>query len=206
MPIGAIAGAAIGGIGSLIGGHQESQDLKAAGNKAADLGLTGFNYLKNSPLATSYLPQGAAANGQIAALLGVGGDSGVDPAVAANAFQNYQNSTGTQFMLHEGQNATTSSNAARGLLNSGATLKALTKYGQQLGNTTFSNYLTQLGGLSASGLKAGGAIGDAATYGGGQAARAIGDLYGKAADASAEGTGGTFSALGKIASFLPGKF
>ncbi len=59
-----------------------------------------------------------------------------------------------------------SSNAAKGLLNSGATLKALTKYGQNLGSTTFNNYLSQLGGLSTTGLKAGAVTADAGTSGG----------------------------------------
>lgn len=147
--MGAILGGVIGGVGSLIGGK-----------KAAKQDLTGFNYLKGSPVGQQYVPTGGQANAAEQDLLLGGGEK------FGNAFQRYQDSTGTKFQLQEGQNAITSSAAARGNLNSGATLKALIKYGQNLGSTTFNNYLNQLGGLSTQGLQAAGTIGSAGTAGG----------------------------------------
>ena len=107
-----------------------------------------------------------------------------------NAFNNYLNSTGYNFMLGQGQQALTGSAAARGLLNSGATAKALTNYGQNLGSQYFNNYLNQLGasqsqsatnaqqylsnlsGLGNQGLQAGQMIGQAGTTGGANAGSA----------------------------------
>lgn len=239
--IGGPAGASIGaGLGGLVGGSSEQQ----ANQQAAQQVNQGFDYLRNSPLGTSYLPNGGAANNAIAQLLGVGGaqggapaQGGVAPGIAAaqgtalghapggnnsalqdirqamalgrpistqswaqagygpggaapggggvpapaaaggaptdpNAgFNNYLNSTGYQFRLGQGQQAITSSNAARGLLNSGATLKAMQRYGQGLASGEFSNYLNQLGGLSGAGLQAGSAIGNAAAAGGAAAGK-----------------------------------
>lgn len=100
---------------------------------------------------------GGDANDMIAALLGAGGD-----ATAANgAFNNYLDSTGYNFALDQGSRAITGNNAARGLLKSGATAKALTSFGQNLGKSYFDNYLNQLGGVANRGLQAGGLIGSA---------------------------------------------
>ncbi len=100
---------------------------------------------------------GGDANSMIAALLGMGGDSDA----ANGAFQNYLNSTGYDFQLDQGSRAITGNNAARGLLKSGATAKALTQYGQNLGKQYFDNYLGQLGGVANRGLQAGNLIGSA---------------------------------------------
>lgn len=74
------------------------------------------------------------------ALLGLGGDT----AAATEAFNNYLNSAGYQFQLGQGTKAVTGSAAAKGLLNSGATAKALNEYGQNVASTYFQNYLNNL--------------------------------------------------------------
>lgn len=51
----------------------------------------------------------------------------------------YRQDPGYQFRLSEGQNALERSAAARGSLNSGATLKALTRYGQNVASEEFGN-------------------------------------------------------------------
>lgn len=164
--MGEIIGGLIGGVGSLIGG-----------NKAASAANQGFNYLKGSPVGTQYMPEGGAANSATADLLGVGGD----PAKAKEAFNNYLGSTGYNFQLQQGQAAVNSNNASKGLLNSGATLKALTRFGQNLGSSAFNNYLTQLSGLATRGLQAGSVIGQAGTAGGATAANATAGGIGGAA-------------------------
>jgi hypothetical protein len=88
---------------------------------------------------TSQRLQGTQAD-----LLGVGGD----PAAAKTAFNNYLGSTGYNFQMDQGQRAITGSAAARGILNSGSTAKALTSFGQGLGASYFNNYLGQLSGLN----------------------------------------------------------
>jgi hypothetical protein len=128
---------------------------------------------------------GAASNPVQAAQGGGTGGSG-------DAFQNYLNSTGYQFQLGEGQRAITTSNAAKGLLNSGSTLKALNQYGQNLASTSFNNYLNQLGGLSQQGLAAGGAIGGAASQGGAIAATNLAN----AAETQGSGIAGAAGAIG----------
>lgn len=107
-----------------------------------------------------YTPQaqtGVGASNALAALLGVGGD----PVAQEGAFQNYLNSAGYKFNLQQGQNAITSSNAANGLLNSGAALKSLAGFGQGLASNYLKDYLGQLSGLSQLGLGAGGLIANA---------------------------------------------
>ncbi len=94
------------------------------------------------------------ASSMISALLGLGGDTGA----AGDAFNNYQDSIGYDFIMDQGQRAITGSNAAKGLLNSGATGKALTQYGQNLGKSTFNDYLGSLFNLGNMGIQAGNVI------------------------------------------------
>lgn len=277
--IGGPAGAAIGaGLGGLLaGGGAEGQ----AQQNAAQQANQGFTYLSNSPLGTSYLPNGGAANSQVAALLGIGGGSGgaatggQAPGVAAamgtqlqnrggaspgallgglalgglgktnnsplqdirqalqlgrpvsdaswaqagfgpsgaapggtpaaggggavggdaqNAFGKYLDSTGYQFQLGQGQKAITTSNAAKGLLNSGATLKALNNYGQGMAGNYFNNYLGQVNNVAQQGLTAGAAIGGAASQGGANAAQ----YTANAGNAAASNTAGGLQAVGSL--------
>jgi hypothetical protein len=175
--IGGLIGAGLGIAGSLIGGE-----------RASDEAMTGYDYAVNSPLASTYLPNGGKANNAAADLLGVGGD----PAKSQAAFDNYLKSTGYDFQMKQGQNAIVSSNAAKGLLNSGATAKGLTEYGQGLGASYFDNYLKQLGGLSTQGLQAGGMITQAGTEGGKTSADALGEAWGTAGGIAGKAVGGGF--------------
>lgn len=264
--VGGPAGAAIGaGLGGLLsGGGAEGQ----AQQNAAQQANQGFTYLSNSPLGTSYLPNGGAANSQVAALLGIGGGStapggaagggpsagitaaqgtalghapggnnsplqdirqalalnrpvsnaswaqaGYGPGGAApsgapaaggggavgvgdaqNAFGKYLDSTGYQFQLGQGQKAITTSNAAKGLLNSGATLKALNNYGQGMAGNYFNNYLGQVNNVAQQGLTAGAAIGGAASQGGANAAQ----YTANAGNAAASNTAGGLQAVGSL--------
>lgn len=56
-----------------------------------------------------------------------------------NALGNFQGDPGYQFRLNEGNKAINNAAAARGMGNSGATLKALTKYGQDFASNEFNN-------------------------------------------------------------------
>lgn len=198
--VGTILGGPAGGaIGSLIGGglgmlnsRGQANAQQQAAQQAGQTAMGGFNYLSGSPVGQQYLPAGGAAISQQQALLGLGGD----PAAAAQGFQDYQNSTGFQGQMQAGQQAVTGAAAARGLLGSGSTLRALQEQGQQLGQQSFNNYLSQLNGISGMGLQAGGMLGQAAQAGAGQAA---GMQYGggmQAADTRAGGWNQLIGGLG----------
>lgn len=79
-----------------------------------------------------------------------GGGKGA-PAVTAPAtpsqgadFSSFYQSPGYQFRMQEGMNALTGNAATRGALQSGATLKALQKYGQNYASNEFGQYMNQL--------------------------------------------------------------
>jgi hypothetical protein len=103
-----------------------------------------------------FTANGGGANNAMAALLGLGGDTGAQDA----AFQNYRDSTGYQFGLDQGTQAITGGAASKGLLNSGSTAKALSQFGQDYASTKFNDYLTQLSGLAGQGLQAGSLLGN----------------------------------------------
>lgn len=128
-----------------------SNSTSESGNKAYDylLGLLGGN-----------VKTGGNAMASMGALLGQGGD----PAAAKSAFDAYLGSTGYNFMMDQGSHAITGNNAAKGLLNSGSTLKALNTYGQNTGAQYFNNYLGQLQNLVANGNQSAGLISGAGGY------------------------------------------
>ncbi|WP_422057961.1 hypothetical protein [Sphingomonas sp.] len=77
---------------------------------------------------------------------------------ANDAFNIVKNSTGYQFRVNEGQNALNSGYAGSGLLQSGAALRALDDYRQNMASNEFGNYMAYLGNQQGVGLSAGSAI------------------------------------------------
>jgi hypothetical protein len=71
-----------------------------------------------------------------------------------NAFAKFRADPGYQFAFDEGQRALQSSAAARGILNSGATAKALTRYGQGVADQQYGNYFNRLASLAGIGQNA----------------------------------------------------
>lgn len=135
-------------IGQIWGAKKAADATKDAAKIASQTQLKMFNQIRddNAP----YRQGGYGAYSAMQSLLGLGGD----PAAAQQGFQNYQNSTGFQFRMGQGTQAIDRSAAARGGLNSGATLKALQQYGQNIGSAEFGNYLNQLQGVIAPGQQA----------------------------------------------------
>lgn len=177
--MGDIIGGLIGGIGSLIGGSQGAGDA-----------LKGYNYLtsgKGAAAESGYVNNGGAANTAQSQLLGLSPITGQ----TQNGFNNYLNSTGYNFQRQQGSDALTGSAAARGLLNSGSTAKALTAYGQNLAAGSFNNYLGQLGGVSQAGQTGLGQVSQAGTQGGAAAGQA-----------QQSGTSSGFNQLGSAAGGL----
>lgn len=148
--MGELIPAAIGAVGSLFGGSSAKKN-----------DLTGYNYLTGSNGVGGIVNNGRTANNAETALL-----SGTANPTQIQGLGNYLTSNGYNFERNQGTAAITGSAAARGILNSGATAKALTQYGTNLANTNYNNYLTQLGGITNQGLTASGQIGQAGTAGG----------------------------------------
>ena len=109
---------------------------------------------------------------------------------------NFRTDPGYQFRFDEGVRATDAAQASNGMFRSGATGKALEKFGQGLAdqsyqtylgnaNTAFGNYFNRLSALSSQGLTAAGGIASAATGGATQIAQT--DIGAAGANASIYG-------------------
>ncbi len=72
----------------------------------------------------------------------------------SGGFEGYKDKAGFNFLMDRGAGDITSNAAAKGLLNSGGTLKGLTKFATELGDTFYGNYLDKLGNFSQLGLGA----------------------------------------------------
>ena len=82
---------------------------------------------------------------------------------ANDAFANYRNSTGYQFRVNEGNRAINSGYAGAGTLQSGAAMKGIADFGQNIASQEFGNYLGALQGQQALGAGAAGAQAGVAT-------------------------------------------
>lgn len=138
----------------------QAQNGYARGRTMDQYGQLMWSQFDNS--GRTYTPFGAAPNGydpsNPTGAAASGAPSASDAAAANQAFQNYENSTGHQFRLQTGTNALQTSAAARGLLKSGSTLKALDQYGQNLGTQDFQGYLGNLAGQQGLGPQASGTL------------------------------------------------
>lgn len=86
----------------------------------------------------------------LGSLLGLNG-----PNAQTGSLTNFANSAGMGFLRDQGNQQITSSQASRGLLDSGATGKALVKYGEGLGSTYLNQYMSNLKDYAGIGLGAG---------------------------------------------------
>jgi hypothetical protein len=133
-----------------------AQQLQAQAQQQAygtQLGIYGNTASALSP----FMNIGQGAMSQLGRILGIGsGTNGPDNSALFSALSN---SPGYQFSLQQGLNAVNQSGAARGLLNSGATIKNATQYGQGLAQSTLGTYLQNLFSLGQSGQNAAGTLG-----------------------------------------------
>lgn len=124
--------------------------------------------------------QGTGATNFLAQLLGVAPGGGAGSQSQAG-YNNYLQMAGYQPAMREMSRATVGQGAASGLLNSGATAKALQTRGAEINQSFFNNYLQQLAGLSGLGLQAGGLVanvGNRSTGGGPSTAGSIASTVG----------------------------
>lgn len=132
---------------SLLGGNSSGKN-----SSTSTTGIYNQAYGGLSNALSPEVQSGVGASSLLSQLLtGTGGQK---------AYQNYQNSTGFQNQLQTGTKAITNNAATSGLLNSGATLKALDSYGTGLAQQNFNDYLSQLTGLGNMGNTAASVIGN----------------------------------------------
>ena len=187
------AGAAIvAGVGA-VGSIAASAIQADATDKASKRAVNAQNQAQ-AQLRADLAPYSEAGTNALAptqALLGLSG-----PEAAQDAMANYQQSPGFQYQFDQGMRAVQSSAAAQGMLNSGATLKALQDRGTQLGNIDFGTYYNRLlqvaqmgqnsaAGVGASGVQTGRDNAQTLMSAGGAQANAIGNAaqgFGNAAN------------------------
>jgi hypothetical protein len=134
---GAVTGAAI-----TAGATSNAADAATSAAQANDA-LQSQIYTQNSANEQPYIQAGDTANTALQGFLGLGGD----PAASQAALNNYLNSTGYQFNLQQGEQAAEQNAASSGMLNSGATLKALDAYGTGLADQYGQQYEQNLQGV-----------------------------------------------------------
>jgi hypothetical protein len=196
----------IGAVVGLVGNAILSDSSKSSANKQSDAAKYAADmqwkmYDQNRTDQTPYREAGYGALSQLQQLLGLGGDpKAANYGSLTRQFTgaNLQNDPGYQFGLNQGRDALQSSAAARGGLYSGATMKALERYGQDYGGTKFNeafnrnqayqdSLFNRLSGISGTGQVATQQVGqagmNAATNAGnfgiqGANAQAAGQMYG----------------------------
>lgn len=114
-----------------------------------------------------------------------------------SAFDNFRNNTGYDFQMDQGVRALQNSAFAGGSGNSGATMKAITKFGQNLANTSYQSYMDNLFKQANLGLGAGGLLANAGQYSVGDSSSSSKSKNGLGAE-----IGGLGSAIGGVGSVL----
>lgn len=140
-----IAGAMlIGGAASAYGSSRAADAQEDAARRAGQLSQKQFDQTANwlSP----YRTMGDQAAGRISRVLGLGG--------AAPDMSEFQADPGYQFRLSEGNQALDRSAAGRGMLLSGAQLKAASRYNQGMASQEFGNWFNRLSGITDRGVNA----------------------------------------------------
>jgi hypothetical protein len=182
----------IGGLASigssLIGGYFANQ---AADAQAKALRYAADKESKNlASIQGMYAPAinaGNTARDYQLGAVGLPGGVGYDEAMAA-----FRASPGYEFTRNQGLNGVQTSAAANGSLFSGATAKALQKYGTNLADQEFGNWYGRLGGISGAGDSAMGTVANAGT----NTANSLSNIAARQGDARASSYGTTANAIG----------
>ena len=190
MPF-AVAAAGVTAAGAIAGSAIQAGATKSA-QSSANAAQAAALEQSRSDLAP-YNTQGALATTDASNLLGLNG-----PAAASTAMGNFQQSPGYQWSFDQGMRAVDAGAAAKGLLHSGATLKAEQTFGTGLADQEFSNYYNRLYNLSNLGENAAAKTGaNAVTTGSGiaqtdaSAGQQLSSIYG----GDAKSLGGTVNTL-----------
>ena len=137
----------IGGLVSAGLGIASSIFGKKSSDEGQELAGQGYDYARNSPVVQRAQEAGVAAYDQPSAAMGLRGSLlGLNGQPAqTQGFDTFRDATGYDFRMSEGLSAIEGSRAARGILNSGATAKALNTYAQGMASDEFGRYMDYLG-------------------------------------------------------------
>lgn len=152
MPF-AWAGAAAAVVGAGTSIYNASQTGKAA-DKANKTQQAAQDQMRGDLM--PYMEAGTNALAPQQALLGLQGQEAAD-----TAMQNFQQSPGYQYQLEQGLRAVDAGAAAKGMLRSGATLKAEQTLGNNLAAQDFGAYYNRLAGLAGLGQSSAAGVGNA---------------------------------------------
>lgn len=154
MPVAAaIAGAAIiGGGASIISSNKASKTAKNAADASNALAREQYN--RNEANLSPYMGQGPLATQTINGLLGLGGNQAQSDA----AFNTFKSSTGYESRLAEGNRGVNAALGASSIRDSGAAVKAASKFNQNFASNEFGNYLGNLQNQQALGMSAASAL------------------------------------------------
>lgn len=228
---GAIIGSAvIGGVSSTISGNKAAKAQRQAADKSAE--TERYMYDTTRADFAPYRQVGQGALYKLADMYGVSrpvdqparAETPTNPAMSGIAgmwgfnapsaaapqpqqqmtpgFSGFEASPGYQFRLSEGLKATERSAAARGGLRSGATLKALQRYGEGLASSEYENYANRLAAMAGIGQSATGSTAAA----GAQAAGGISSAYQNAGNARASAYQNTGNAINQTVGNLAGAY
>jgi hypothetical protein len=153
---------ALGGLIGQGGANQNAAAIEQATREAtaANEAQRDFNYSQASP----WISGGRSALDKIGQILGFGtmvgegGDGGgysftgdYDGAVQKNALKAFQTTPGYQFRRDEGVKTLDRSAASRGMTLSGAQIKGVQEFGDNLANQEFDSYVNRLMGVAGMG-------------------------------------------------------
>lgn len=191
-PAAAIAGAAVVGAGaSIIAGNKAAKATKNAANQT--VAEQQREYDQNRTDLAPYRETGTAALSKLASMYGVG--------TGTTGYANdggYTASPGYQFQLDQGVQAAERSAAARGILQSGGTQKAIARYATGLAANDYDQYASRLAQLAGVGQTA-----TAQTVAAGQnAANNISNAYMTAGNAQASSYANTGASVANGANNL----
>ena len=140
-------GAAIGS--TLIGAASANKAAKAQTNAAnSDIALQREIYEDTSAKFQPFLDSGQNALAGYNFELGMG--------ERPEGYRGFQQTPGYQFGLQQGMDAVEARGAVSGGVNSGSTLTALNRFGQDYATGEYNNYLNRLSGVMSSGQNAAG--------------------------------------------------
>lgn len=177
----AIGGSAIiGGVTSMMGADAQA----GAAEHAAD--LQNQQYLQTREDYAPWRNAGGKAITTQADLMALNGEEARN-----NAFANFRTDPGYNFIRDESIRGIDRSAAARGLLTSGATIKAIQDRASNLADQSYGNWFNRLGVISGTGQTATGGTAQA----GANAANNAGNAMMAAGNARASGYGGVASSL-----------
>lgn len=201
MPVAApIAAGAIGAGGSIIAGNQSAKAaeraaelqyqaaMQAAKVQREALGFQKEVYQQGRDDAMPWLDAGREALGQYRV------EMGLQPGESK-----FQATPGYQFAVEQGERGVLGNLSALGMKNSGAALKALTRFRDGLANQEFGNYLARLSGLAGTGqnqLQSTSALGANTAASMSAGANALGNTIQNAGAARASGYVGSANAWG----------